>query len=54
MNTSTRLRRSFVRKIKKNYVANLLKISRPTLNRKIKDNDFKDWEIKLLMDENII
>jgi len=54
MTTTQKLEAAFSNKIKKHYVAKLLSVSRPTLNLKLKDNDFSDDEIKTLRDNNVI
>lgn len=51
---SNRLEAAFKERIKKHYVAELLNISRPTLNTKLKDNDFTENEIKVLVENNVI
>lgn len=52
--TSQKLEAAFKQRIKKHYVAELLNISRPTLNTKLKDNDFSDADVKTLIDNNVI
>lgn len=54
MTISDQLKSIFKRKIRKNYVAELLGISRPTLNSKLAKDDFTKEEIKKLIENDVI
>ena len=51
--TSDKLQEAF-KMIKKNRVAELLDISRPTLDSKLENDNFKPEEILILIEHNII
>lgn len=52
--TGSKLTEACNKRVMKMYVAELLNISRPTLDRKIKENDFTEEDVKILIDKKII
>lgn len=54
MTTTNKLKKALKQKYMKKYVAELLKISRPTLDRKLKDGDFTEEEEEILYYDHII
>lgn len=53
ISTSAKLNQAFMF-FKKYWVANILNISRPTLNTKLKNDDFSDEEVEILVGRHII
>ena len=54
LTTADKILEACEKRVQKKYVAELLSITRPTLYRKLKDNDFSEDEVHIMYNKNII